>query len=199
MVWFIVDDKFHASEEVLSIPREHRAAAIGLWTLAGAWSSDHLKDGFVPLYLLDQLAGSVDLAELLVSPAKLWSRKGQSGYQFRNWSKWQRTRADVDATRKAARDRKAAYHPARLLPSGGGLLRSRGGLVQTRDGASERAAASSKTVGGFRETPVDMGPSRAGVRGDRPPFSEIDARRCEAPDDISGSARDFAMATRSFR
>jgi hypothetical protein len=107
MVWFIVDDKFHSAEEVLSIPREIRPAAIGLWTLAGAWSSDHLKDGYVPLYVLDQVGADEVLADELVR-VKLWT-KTKTGYQFRNWAKWQQTREDVEGRRKAERDRKNAY------------------------------------------------------------------------------------------
>ena len=37
MAWFKVDDGFHSSRKVLSIPRRSRLAAIGAWTIAGAW------------------------------------------------------------------------------------------------------------------------------------------------------------------
>ncbi len=103
MSWFKVDDKFHGSKEVKLIPREHRAAAIGLWTLAGSWCSDHLNDGWVPDYMLDEFAATVEHAEALVT-AKLWTRR-RGGYQFRNWAKWQQTRADVLEKRAAVTER----------------------------------------------------------------------------------------------
>lgn len=107
MAWFKVDDKFHSSVEVMSIPVADRAAAIGLWTLAGAWSADQLKNGYVPVTHLEAWGGSADLAMVLVR-AKLWIRVGSRGFQFRNWSKWQVTREDVDERQTAWRDRKAA-------------------------------------------------------------------------------------------
>lgn len=107
MTWFKVDDKFHASKEVKSIPRADRLAAVGLWTLAGAWCSDHLNDGFVPGYMIDDFAGSPELAQALVS-ATLWTKR-RDGYQFRNWAKWQQTREDVEAKRAEARNRVAAH------------------------------------------------------------------------------------------
>jgi hypothetical protein len=103
MSWFKVDDKFHASKEVKSIPREQRVAAIGLWTLAGAWSSDHLSDGFIPTYMIEDFAASTDLADALVK-ATLWTKR-RDGYTFRNWAKWQQTREEVEAKRAAVTER----------------------------------------------------------------------------------------------
>jgi hypothetical protein len=112
MVWFKVDDKFHSSKEVLLIPSENRHEAIGLWTLTGAWSADHLTDGFIADYVLEAMGGRREIANLLVRPAKLWARK-RDGFQFRNWERWQITRAEVEKTRQAERDRKAAYRQRR--------------------------------------------------------------------------------------
>ena len=92
VVWFKVDDKFHSSIEVMSIPVGQRAAAIGLWCLAGAWSCDQLKDGLVPGSLIEGWGATRETASALVK-AKLWERAGRSDYQFRNWAKWQPTRA----------------------------------------------------------------------------------------------------------
>lgn len=108
MTWFKIDDKFHASKEVKSIPREQRVAAVGLWALAGAWCSDQLNDGFVPAFMVEDLAGSTELADLLVAPAKLWVKR-KDGYQFRNWAKWQQTREEVESKRTEGRNRIAAY------------------------------------------------------------------------------------------
>lgn len=119
MTWFKVDDKFHASEEVMSIPLAQRAAAIGLWTLAGAWSSDHLKNGYVPTTHLETWGGTVEMAVVLVT-AKLWTRSGKSGFQFRNWEKWQITREQVEANRERERDKKAGWRAAKAAKSGAG-------------------------------------------------------------------------------
>lgn len=119
MTWFKVDDKFHGSEEVMSIPTQDRAAAIGLWTLAGAWSSDHLKDGFVPITHLEQWGGTVELAEILVR-AKLWVRVRKSGFQFRNWDKWQITREQVETAREREREKKAGWRAAKAAKQGDG-------------------------------------------------------------------------------
>lgn len=117
MVWFRVDDQFYGSKEVMAIPAEHRAAAVGMWTLAGAWSSAHLTDGFVPTYMLETFGGTAELAALLVRPARLWTRK-RDGFVFRNWEKWQITRQEVEKTRQAERDRKAAYRQKRQQNTG---------------------------------------------------------------------------------
>jgi len=119
VTWFKVDDKFHASEEVMSIPLSQRAAAIGLWTLSGAWSSDHLKNGYVPLTHLETWGGTVEMADALVT-AKLWIRVGKRGYQFRNWEKWQITREQVELNRERERDKKAEWRAAKAAKSGVG-------------------------------------------------------------------------------
>lgn len=101
---FYVDERFYKSDPVIAIPRAHRAAAIGLWTLAGTWSRDFLKDGFVPAHMIEELGGTTELADMLVDLAKLWRRRG-SGYQFKDWKKWQDTRESVEAKRAAWRER----------------------------------------------------------------------------------------------
>jgi hypothetical protein len=120
VAWFKVDDKFHSSEEVMSIPLAERAAAIGLWTLAGAWSADQLKDGYVPVTHLETWGGTIEIATSLVR-AKLWTRVGSRGFQFRNWDKWQTTRADVDERQSGWREKKAAERARKAVKTGAGL------------------------------------------------------------------------------
>jgi len=98
------------------MPRATRVAAIGLWTLAGAWSSDHLKDGFVPGYMVEDLGGSEELAGVLIE-AKLWT-KLRDGYRFRNWSKWQQTREEVEKKRQAATDRVRKHRDSKAVNTG---------------------------------------------------------------------------------
>ena len=100
----------------MSIPPNKRAASIGLWCLAGAWSSDQLKDGYVPTTMLKTWGGSEELAANLVA-AKLWTRVGKTGYRFRNWAKWQVMRAQVETTREQERVRKASWRESKAQKS----------------------------------------------------------------------------------
>ncbi|MFI5783526.1 hypothetical protein [Nocardia sp. NPDC051570] len=111
MPWFKVDDGFANSRPVLRIPRRHRAAAIGLWTLAGTWCAKELTDGFVPDYLLEELGGTTRLAALLVT-AELWEVV-EGGWRFIGWEKYQPTRAQVLAERDKEADRKRRWRESR--------------------------------------------------------------------------------------
>jgi hypothetical protein len=94
MTWFKVDDSFHAHPKVLATD----ADAIGLWVVAGAWSSAHLTEGFVPDHALPRLLpGSVALARKLVT-AGLW-RRVRGGHQFHDWTEYQPTKEEATAAR----------------------------------------------------------------------------------------------------
>lgn len=97
MPWFAVDDKLHDHRK----PRRAGVAAMGLWSLAGSWSGDHLTDGFVPESIIDRWSDDEhrarDLAGRLVT-AGLWKRDrvdGERGWRFHNWDQFQPTRAEV--------------------------------------------------------------------------------------------------------
>jgi hypothetical protein len=107
MPWFNVDDGFANSKPVLRIPRRYRCAALGLWTLAGSWSAKELMDGFIPEEALHEFASTPAMAQLLVG-AGLW-RRVEGGWQFENWAKYQRTKAQVYAYRAAEAERKQRY------------------------------------------------------------------------------------------
>lgn len=102
---FFVDDEFSNSKEVLAIPRRHRLAAVGLWTLAGSWSANKLTDGEVPGEVLKELGATPAVVAALVDSAGLWERHA-SGIRFLNWAKWQRTRDAVKAYRQREREKK---------------------------------------------------------------------------------------------
>ena len=93
MPWFKVDDGLSSKLETTRIPRAHRAAAIGLWALAGSWSARELTDGFIPDHMVDELAGTPDSAQWLVS-AGFWSAV-DGGFQFVVWNGQQPMRAKV--------------------------------------------------------------------------------------------------------
>lgn len=112
MPWFRVDDGLSSNKKVLRIRRSQRCAAIGLWTLAGAWSSHELTDGFIPTYMLEELGGSEKLAGLLVDVAGVWTRV-QDGFVFNNWNEFQPTRAAVEKRREDEAARKAEWRAKR--------------------------------------------------------------------------------------
>lgn len=126
MSWFKVDDAFHSSKPVLKIPRKYRLAAIGLWTSAGTWCAQEESDGFFPEWVLEELCGTPALAKQLIN-CGLWiavtrpvlasssvsagssSESEESGWQFKNWSKYQPTRKEMDEKREKDRVRQANW------------------------------------------------------------------------------------------
>ena len=124
MAWFKVDDGFANSRPILAIPRRYRASAAGLWVLAGTWSAKELTDGFIPEYVLGELASTPAIAAHLVA-AGLWTNV-PGGYQLIGWAKYQFTKEQVlarrtaeaekkrrarDAARKASDQRRGIYVP----------------------------------------------------------------------------------------
>lgn len=104
MPWFYVDDGFSDSKPVLNLPGRHRLAACGLWVLTGSWSAKEETDGFVPDVQLRRLGSRPALVDSLTTEgpmeAPLWSRV-EGGIVFNSWAKWQQTRAELEAKRRA--------------------------------------------------------------------------------------------------
>lgn len=89
-MWFKVDDSFHSHPKAAAASLE----ALGLWTLAGSWSGNHLTDGFVPDHMLPSLSrGNAQLADELVA-AGLW-RRTKGGYRFHQWADRNPTKAEA--------------------------------------------------------------------------------------------------------
>jgi hypothetical protein len=106
--WFNVDDGFAFHQKTVRAGN----AALGLWTRAGAWCSQHLSDGFLP----DEMAGvlgSATQAKKLVEVG-LWV-KVEGGYQFHEWVGWQRSRGEVLAERAYNARKAALYRDPELL------------------------------------------------------------------------------------
>lgn len=106
---FNVDLGFYDSPEVRSIPRRIRAAAVGVWTLCGAFSANKLQDGYVDAETLKTLGCTPAIRTALTAtkPEPLWIEDEDSdGIWFTRWPKWQRTRAEVKAYREAEAERK---------------------------------------------------------------------------------------------
>jgi hypothetical protein len=116
MPWFKIDDGFANSKAVLRIPRRFRTNAIGLWTLAGTWSAKELTDGYVPDYLIEELASTPAIAGQLVK-AGLWET-ADNGWSFVGWRKYQPTREQVLAEREREAERKRKYRESKRSPKG---------------------------------------------------------------------------------
>lgn len=105
MTWFKVDDGLHSHRKAIraGVP------AMGLWVLAGSWSSDQLTDGWVPNYIAARLdpGHHAKHAAALVR-AGLWipdEHEGESGWWFHQWGDHQPMAKTVHDQREAARER----------------------------------------------------------------------------------------------
>lgn len=102
MAWFRVDDTFPMNIKAVSCSLN----AIGLWTLAGAWSCQQLTDGFIPRSIVEAFASrvleakpeSASIASELVA-CGLWDET-DGGYQFHDWSDYQYTAKEVAERRE---------------------------------------------------------------------------------------------------
>lgn len=107
MAWFKVDDGFANSRPVLAIPRRYRAQAVGLWVMAGTWSAKELTDGFVPRYVVNEVAASTPAIATYLVKAGLWEVcSDRDGFLFVGWAKYQFTKEQVLTRRKSEAEKK---------------------------------------------------------------------------------------------
>lgn len=123
--WFKVDDTLH------SHPKARRAgvAAMGLWSLAGAYSCAYKEDGFVPEWFATSWPNGKTLASKLVC-AELWDageKNGVAGWWFHDWEDYQLTAEEIERDRELARKRQQRLREnrrnarAEALDTGGDL------------------------------------------------------------------------------
>lgn len=108
MTWFRVDDKFHSHKKRMRAG----VAAVGLWTCAGSWCSDHLTDGFVPDYVAATFDPDWELLAQRLVKAGLWEpaeRDGDKGWQFHQWLEQQPSKEQVEAQRAATAKRQQEF------------------------------------------------------------------------------------------
>jgi hypothetical protein len=103
MSWFRVDDTLAAH------PKTRRAglAAMGLWTVAGSWSSQQLTEGFIPEWFVATWPQGKTLARRLVL-AELWDEAkdgDERGWLFHDWTDANPTAEKEKERRRKARDR----------------------------------------------------------------------------------------------
>lgn len=101
MTWFKVDDGFAFHPKALAAGN----AALGLWVRSGAWCAANLTGGALPRHMIGTLGAQKRDAARLVSVG-LWCET-EDGYQFNSWDHYQPTKAQVEAKRKADRERQA--------------------------------------------------------------------------------------------
>ena len=110
---FNIPLNFYDGPEVESIPRRIRAAAIGVWSLAGNYSSTQLTDGYVGPGML-KMFGCTDAIRAALKatinkkgePSPLWVDARNGGIQLTNWAKHQRTNDEVTSYRANEAERK---------------------------------------------------------------------------------------------
>lgn len=117
---FNIPLNFYDGPEVNSIPSRIRAAAIGVWALAGDYAATGLTDGYVPAGVLKTLGCTPKIrAALMVTVNKkgelspLWIDARDGGIQLTNWAKHQRTNDEVTAYRNSEAERKRLAREAR--------------------------------------------------------------------------------------
>lgn len=118
MPWFKVDDGLH------SHPKARRAglAAMGLWTVAGSWSSEHAQEGFVPDWFVGGWRGK-RAAEQLVR-ARLWfadRKDDETGWRFHDWEHFQPSKAEIERDREHNRERQKRFRERRRQAKREGL------------------------------------------------------------------------------
>ncbi|GAB3284034.1 hypothetical protein GCM10027456_78810 [Kineosporia babensis] len=121
MVWFLVDDGLGEHPKVLAIPRGIRVSAIGVWTMAGVWSSGQLTDGRISSALVIEKGGRSSQISALIA-AGMWhdtdspcphssnhcpGTPAPGELVFHDWFDWQRSRERIlhDRERKASAGR----------------------------------------------------------------------------------------------
>lgn len=99
MTWFKVDDTLSAHPKT----RAAGLAAMGLWVVAGSWSSQQLTEGFIPTWFVETWPRGRRHAVELVA-AGLWIQRSD-GWEFHDWTDCNPTAEKERARRKSAADR----------------------------------------------------------------------------------------------
>ena len=139
--WFYVDDGFSDSKPVLNMPSRYGLSACGLWVLAGSWSAKEETDGFVPDVQLHKLGAKPQIVAALTDSGPLSAplcTQVDGGMQFNSWSKWQKTRAELQEKRKADAERQQKSRAAKR--------KGRNAVSSTGDGMSQCDAEDSANV-----------------------------------------------------
>lgn len=113
MTWFKVDDELSDHPKVRRLGRD-KAAAMGVWVLAGAWAGRHDSSGFVPDEVVTRF-GPQRLAARLVEVG-LWERTevdGEDGYAFHDWFDVQPSVEEIERKKEQNRERQRRHRRRR--------------------------------------------------------------------------------------
>lgn len=172
MTWFKVDDGLHAHSKVV------RAGvhAMGLWVIAGAWSSDQLTDGWIPDHMAARMDREYKKHAAQLVAAGLWYAdalpNGDQGWRFHQWADHQPSSESVKAKREEARERMRRVRGSRK-PSPD---------EQAEDGSQDVRANTDGTLREVRLAPTRPDPKRTTTKG---PYvaQGRDARELDVPPD----------------
>ena len=178
MVYFQVDD---------ILPFHHRVveagnAAVGVWVRAGAWSSGHGTDGFIPDAIAKSLGSARELKRLVDSG--LWLR-GDGGYEFYRWAedasggRRQISAREAEERKRKARQRKAAWREGRD-----------GDAVVPRDTTRDDAVNSASLAGAGTFTSTSSPSERSAP--DKPASPRSGATRIPEPFIVDAKMRAWA-------
>ncbi|WP_157253141.1 hypothetical protein [Nonomuraea typhae] len=164
MTWFKVDDSLHSHPKAMAAS----LAALGLWAVAGSWSSDHLTDGFVPDHMIPSLSrGSDKLVEDLVA-AGLWKRV-RGGYQFHQWNE------DGDGTKRNPSKKEVVDNRSKRAEAG-----RKGGLASGKSRSKRRSKDEANASTSVRE-PLNPRPVPSRPEGTRTDTGSQSSSRRNAP------------------
>lgn len=101
MVWFKVDDGFHAHPKAVAAGN----AACGLWARCGSYSSHYSTDGFIPNDTAKLYGSRAEIAKLVA--AGLWTVE-DGGYRMHDFHEYNPTAEEVaeDRARNAERQKR---------------------------------------------------------------------------------------------
>jgi hypothetical protein len=179
MPWFKVDDKLHDHRKA----RAAQKAAMGVWVLAGSWSSDNLTDGFVPESVLNRWGNRADARRLV--DVGLWVeavQDGERGWRFHEWDERQPSRASVEVERSEARQRMAELRAKRK--------------ANKKNGSGEQPPNDSGTSGEVRSAPTRPDPTTSSYVVGESVDSSPDVPR-EDDHDVRAEPRSGAVDPRS--
>jgi len=110
-------------------------AAIGIWSMAGAYCMRELTDGWVPAYWVQTWPNGPKHATTLVTVG-LWEREergGLPGFRFHDWEFYQRSSQRIDDEKRKARQRMQTLRGARGESNGQPVSEARGSPARSPD------------------------------------------------------------------
>lgn len=193
MTWFKIDDGFWSHPKTMPLS----ADAVALWTRAGAYSCQHLTDGYISKAVI-RLVGDSSAATELVD-AGLWIETGD-GWSFHDWAEYQETAETVKRRQANARERQRRARAIREQKRHDSLIQSQG---ESQDASRVTDGVSSQEVFYPRPDPTRPDPTsktsgNAGIAGDDEiPLPEPPPEDYDEPAEITAPSPPKSRATQA--